>query len=46
MNGTVRWLWPRVLPSSDYMRYLYGDQGSYAGLVRERWRSLWRKWAK
>ena len=46
LGAQSRWLWQRVFPSSDYMRYLYGDQGSYAGLLRERWRSLWRKWAK
>lgn len=40
----LRWLWQRVLPSRDYMTYLYGDQGSYSGLLRERVKRAWRKW--
>lgn len=40
----LRWLWQRALPSADYMRYLYGDQGSYGGLLRERVKRAWHKW--
>jgi len=40
----LRWLWQRVFPSRDYMTYLYGDQGSYGGLLRERLKRAWRKW--
>jgi hypothetical protein len=37
----LRWLWQRVFPSRDYMTYLYGDQGSYGGLLRERVKRAW-----
>lgn len=40
----LRWLWQRVFPSRDYMACLYGDQGSYGGLLRERAKRAWRKW--
>lgn len=40
----LRWLWQRVFPSRDYMAYLYGDLGSYGGLLRERAKRAWRKW--
>lgn len=40
----LRWLWQRVFPSRDYMAYLYGDQGSYGGLLRERVKRAWHKW--
>ena len=40
----LRWLWQRVFPSRDYMTYLYGDQGGYAGLMRERVKRALGKW--
>lgn len=41
----VKWLWQRLFPSGDYMRYLYGEQRSYAGLLGIRARQAWRRWA-
>lgn len=44
LRPKMRWLWQRLFPSRDYMTNLYGDQGSYAGLLRERVKRAWRKW--
>jgi len=42
----LRWLWQRVFPSRDYMGYLYGEQGGYAALMRERAKRAWLKWRR
>lgn len=44
LRPKLTWLWQRLFPSRDYMTYLYGDKGGYAGLLFERARRAWRKW--
>jgi Uncharacterised nucleotidyltransferase len=38
------WLWQRLFPSGDDMRQMYGLEGSYFVLLRERARRFWTKW--
>ena len=44
LRPKLTWLWQRLFPSRDYMTYLYGDKGGYAGLLLERAKRAWRKW--
>lgn len=44
LRPKLKWLWQRLFPSRDYMTYLYGDKGGYAGLLLERAKRAWRKW--
>jgi hypothetical protein len=45
LAARMGWLWQRLFPSGDYMRYLYGERTSgYAGLLRVRAQRAWRKW--
>jgi Uncharacterised nucleotidyltransferase len=35
-SARVRWLWQRVFPSRDYMRYIYGQNAGYWTLMAKR----------
>lgn len=45
LAARMSWLWQRLFPSRDYMRYLYGEPSNgYAGLLRVRAQRAWRRW--